>query len=103
MIPLGSEGIAPDLEIIETPGHCEHHQSLLVQTATGIVAIAGDVFWFWDSCEIPAESGFPNDDEPFDSKLLQRSRQILLKQANLIIPGHGKPLSSQKLSTLLGW
>jgi len=76
--------INDNIKVIETPGHSHDSVSLLVNTAAGIVAICGDVFW---------DSTFPErpEDDPFasDTALLTKSRKILLETADTIIPGHG--------------
>ena len=36
-----------NIKVIKTPGHAHEHCSLLVQTAKGKIAVAGDVFWWW--------------------------------------------------------
>lgn len=70
-----------DIEIIKTPGHSLESLSFFVKTDKGTVAIVGDVFWKQDS---------PKDD-PYasDKEKLKKSRELVLKKANFIIPGHG--------------
>lgn len=80
------------IEIVQTPGHMLEHISLLVTTANGVVAVAGDViFWLDDEDQIldihkPDQAqvkGLHHDD-------LVKSRQLLIDRANYIVPGHGK-------------
>ena len=72
------------IKVIETPGHSHDSISLSVDTAEGVIAICGDVFW---------DSTFPErpEDDPFasDAALLAKSRKKLLETADYIIPGHG--------------
>lgn len=75
------ENFTSDLTIIKTPGHNYDSLTLLVKTNKGVVAIVGDVFW---------KKNFPSED-PYasDGKKLKLSRELVLKKADLIIPGHG--------------
>ncbi len=84
-----------DIEIIPTPGHDQFHCAVLVNTDEhGKVAISADLFWWSDSDEqkIDKES-LINLDDPYmkDKEALRTSREKILKIANYIIPGHGKP------------
>ncbi|MDO8625532.1 MAG: MBL fold metallo-hydrolase [Candidatus Diapherotrites archaeon] len=85
------------IRICKTPGHCKDHESLLVKTAHGIITVAGDVFWWNDdeAQQIDLKSLLSYKD-PYatDMKALRRSRRRLLKEADLIIPGHGKMFAS---------
>jgi len=76
------EKITDNISIINTPGHSDDSITFLVQTNDGVIAICGDVFWKKD---------FPVKD-PYATNLdeLEKSRQLVLKKANWIIPGHGK-------------
>lgn len=78
-----------DIQIIKTPGHEHGHASLLVPTQRGIVAVAGDVFWWSEGEEQILDVEKP-DDFATDMEKLKESRRYLLKQADWIIPGHGK-------------
>jgi len=70
-----------DIEIIKTPGHSLESLTFLVKTEKGIIAIVGDVFWKKD---FPEEDPYASDKEK-----LKKSRELVLKKANFIIPGHG--------------
>jgi len=75
--------IASGARIVPTPGHTSEDLSVLVETAAGVVAIAGDVF----------ESAY--DDESWvqysrDPERQRRSRAELLEVADFIVPGHGE-------------
>lgn len=75
------EQFTQDIRIIKTPGHNYDALSLLVKTQDGVVAIVGDVFWQKDSPKV--------DPYATDTKALSKSRELILKQADFIIPGHG--------------
>jgi len=87
-------GVIPgtQIEILPTPGHCEEHAALLVKTARGRYAVAGDVFWWPDGAapQITAAALLGLAD-PFaeDMDRLRQSRSQLLNAADFIIPGHG--------------
>lgn len=83
-----------NIKVVPTPGHTMEHCSLLVETNDGIIAVAGDVFWWGDNEDLntkDAETLLKRDD-PFvqNEKELIKSRQELLKIADWIIPGHGQ-------------
>ncbi|MFH1420552.1 MAG: MBL fold metallo-hydrolase [Candidatus Aenigmatarchaeota archaeon] len=77
-----------DIQIIKTPGHNYDGLTLLVKTSKGVIAICGDVFW---------KENYPKDD-PYasDKKKLQESRKLVLKTADLVVPGHGKMYKVKK-------
>ena len=80
------------IEVIHTPGHVDKHFSLLVNTAEGKYAIAGDVFWWEDNEEQKVDMlSLIEHTDPVakDQDVLQNSRKKLLKIADYIIPGHG--------------
>lgn len=80
------------VEVIPTPGHAHEHGALIVSTAKGQVAIAGDVFWWEDGEEQKTDyKSLINKVDPFvkNKKQLIASRKLLLKKADWIIPGHG--------------
>lgn len=81
-----------DVEIINTPGHVQEHLSLIVSTPQGKIAIAGDVVWWLDTEEqvFDLNQKDHNQAADMDMKALVESRKILLKNADYIIPGHGK-------------
>jgi glyoxylase-like metal-dependent hydrolase (beta-lactamase superfamily II) len=98
MVKFDKHILGAQTEIISTPGHTVDHISLLVNTAEGIVAIAGDVFWWPDGEE---QNPFTIEDDPpeaqgADRKKLAESQALLLKKADFIIPGHGKIFKVQK-------
>ena len=78
------------IHVIKTPGHDESNLTFFVKGTSkfkgneisGMIAVCGDVFWKKD---------FPKlEEEPFatDKKNLQKSRTLVLKNADYIIPGH---------------
>lgn len=75
------EEFSNDIRAIKTSGHNYDGITLLVKTKKGTIAICGDVFW---------KKNYPeNDPYATDLKKLQKSREIVLKSADYIIPGHG--------------
>jgi glyoxylase-like metal-dependent hydrolase (beta-lactamase superfamily II) len=84
-----------DIEIIPTPGHDQFHCAVLVNTNDyGKVAISADLFWWPDNViQKTDKESLLNLDDPYikDKKALHKSREKILKTANYIVPGHGKP------------
>ncbi|KAK6111798.1 Metallo-beta-lactamase family protein [Brugia pahangi] len=72
------------VKIRPTPGHTDHDRSIIVlDTEYGTVAIVGDIFEEEnDDDSWKANSKYPEEQ--------QKSRKIILKEADWIIPGHGK-------------
>lgn len=91
------DGFIPDTElaIIQTPGHTLDHCSLMVPTDRGMVAVAGDVFWWPDDEEQKVEVA-KDDVYAVDKKLLTESRKKILTMADFIIPGHGRMFRVEK-------
>ena len=92
-----SDLLGDDITIIQTPGHCTEHCSVIVKTNNGIYAIAGDVFW-WTNDEIKTIDIDKLDDahpDEVDMVELKKSRQKVLDLADFIIPGHGKVLKNE--------
>jgi glyoxylase-like metal-dependent hydrolase (beta-lactamase superfamily II) len=81
-----------DVEVAPTPGHTPEHASLLVNTAAGRYAVAGDVFWWEDGREPSTDrDSLMALPDPYaqDWAALKESRLKLLQLADFIIPGHG--------------
>ncbi len=85
----GASGeVLPGVRWIHTPGHTDGHVAFLVQTADGVVAIAGDTpgpdpSWF-------AEGWLPDDHDRRDEHLAA-FRAIRDAGATVLIPGHNPP------------
>jgi glyoxylase-like metal-dependent hydrolase (beta-lactamase superfamily II) len=85
----GASGeVLPGVRWIHTPGHTDGHVAFLVETADGVVAIAGDTpgpnpAWFADG-RLP-------DDHPRREEHLAAFRAIRDAGATLLIPGHNPP------------
>ena len=92
--PHGGEIFGLNIQIVATPGHTFEHASLLVPTQKGIYVVAGDVFWWIDDEEQKTDrKSLLEKKDPMagvDPYALLDSRKLLLKQAQFIIPGHGK-------------
>ncbi|MGV8096586.1 MAG: MBL fold metallo-hydrolase [Mangrovibacterium sp.] len=99
MVKFDKHILGRQTEIISTPGHTDDHISLLVNTAEGVVAIAGDVFW-WPDGEKQDPDTFFTDDllavSGRDRTKLEESRAILSESSDIIIPGHGKMFRVKK-------
>lgn len=80
------------IEIVQTPGHMLEHISLLVTTADGVVAVAGDViFWLDDEDQIfDITKEDPSQAKGLNHTDLMASRKLLIERADYIVPGHGK-------------
>ena len=88
-----------DVEVVPTPGHAVEHASLLVNTAEGKYAVAGDVIWWDDGQEPFLDMGsllrLP-DRYAGDMEALKESRLKLLLAADFIIPGHGRMFENKR-------
>lgn len=81
------------IKVIATPGHAIEHHSLILETLKGIIAVAGDVFWWYEGKQkndSVTDLITANDPYKADGISLKASRQRLLKIADFIIPGHGR-------------
>ena len=90
-----------DLQIIQTPGHCNEHCSVIVPLEKEIYVIAGDVFWWVEGEKQSVDVNKTDDAHPeeVNMKKLIESRKKLLKIADYIIPGHGKIFRAEKINT----
>ncbi len=87
-----------DLKIIQTPGHCNEHCSVIVPVNKDIYVVSGDVFW-WSAGEKQAINIEKIDDAhpaEVNMKKLVESREKILQIADYIIPGHGKMFKTRK-------
>ncbi|MDO8524087.1 MAG: MBL fold metallo-hydrolase [bacterium] len=82
------EQFAEDIKIIKTPGHSHTGLTLLADTKEGVVAICGDIFWKENS----------PDFDPYadDMELLKQNREMILKIADYIVPGHAGMYKTKK-------
>lgn len=87
-----------NLKIIQTPGHCREHCSLVVPAVKGTYVVAGDVFW-WMSNE-KQEINIKKEDSAHPKELnlkkLIESRKKILELADYVIPGHGRSFKVKK-------
>jgi glyoxylase-like metal-dependent hydrolase (beta-lactamase superfamily II) len=73
--------LAPGVKVIRTPGHTGEDASLLVETSEGTYALT-HLWW---------SPGFQPTEDPLaeDQHGIEHSRELVLKQADWIVPGHG--------------
>ena len=84
--------ITDNISILKTPGHSSDSISFIVTTKKEVIAVCGDVFWF--------KNGPKFDSLAENHTELNRSRQLILDKADLIIPGHGAPFTTQSYEKL---
>lgn len=90
------EGRIPGTEIgiIGTPGHVREHSALLVKADEGVVAVAGDLWWWREGMQPgtlgEAELLSVEDHGAEDKEMLAASRKAIIGLADFVIPGHGK-------------
>ena len=98
LVEFNPHSLGEGIEILQTPGHVLEHISLLVDTADGKVAIAGDCIWWLDSEEQKFELNQPDHSQAkgMNMEILIESRKMLLAKADYIIPGHGKMFKVEK-------
>ncbi|MBN1325476.1 MBL fold metallo-hydrolase [Candidatus Falkowbacteria bacterium] len=80
IVAKGKNVISPNVYLIPTPGHSDDACTVIVNTAKGIVAIAGDLFV---SKQVEKNIYVTNKKE------YQKSAKKILALADYIIPGHG--------------
>ena len=87
-----------DVEIIETPGHAHEQATPLIKTDKGVIAIAEDLWWWEDGEQKTDKESLLNLKDPFvkNEGDLRKSRELILKKADYIIPGHGKMFKVKK-------
>ena len=78
------EQFSTNIQVMRTPGHDYTEITLFVTTTDGIIAICGDVFWKENYPEDPKDDKYATD-----KKELAHSRDLVLKMADWVIPGHG--------------
>ena len=72
--------LAPSVRLLRTPGHTSEDISTVASTADGVYACT-HAWWF--------AAGPEEDPLGTDAAALKASRDLLLKVASVIIPGHG--------------
>jgi glyoxylase-like metal-dependent hydrolase (beta-lactamase superfamily II) len=83
-----------DITVLKTPGHEYGHGALIVPTADGSGAIAGDIFW-WTTSEEQKLDIEKKDDFAEKMEELVKSRKKVLELADWIVPGHGKMFAAK--------
>jgi len=84
----------PGVSVFSTPGHNEHHHSVLVHYEDLTIVIAGDC--------IVSQSYYDNDavwkynGDFYSEKMAIQSMKKIIQTADLIIPGHGHPFQNYK-------
>ncbi len=87
------------IKILKTPGHSTDSRSFIVKIDNTTYAIAGDLFWWADSEKQKTDfDSLIAHEDPYagDTKILEKSRQMILDMADYIIPGHGKMWKVEK-------
>ncbi len=79
-----AENFTENIQVLHTPGHDYTGITLFVKTLDGVVAICGDIFWKQNYPADPHDDAFASNPER-----LKESREMILKMADWIIPGHG--------------
>ena len=74
--------LAPGIKVVRTPGHTYEDASLLVETTEGTYAFTH--LWWGPNLE-PKEDPLAEDHNG-----IKKYRQLLLQQADWIVPGHGE-------------
>lgn len=80
--------IEKGITVVRLPGHTPYDVAVFVETDKGVVAVAGDLFFWKDDFEYSSRFAW-------DVEKLKKSREEIIKRADFIIPGHG-PMFSTK-------
>jgi len=83
--------ITDDVQIILTPGHVEHHLSIVVNTDKGKIVITGDAISEEEFKIISNRPKFVWSIEEYN-----KSREKILEIADYIVPGHGNMFEVRK-------
>lgn len=75
------EAFSDNIRVLKTPGHDDTSITLIVKTEQGQVAVCGDVFW---KENYPLIDAYANNQDK-----LNESREVVLENADWIVPGHG--------------
>ncbi len=74
----------PSIRVVATPGHTDHDLTVVVETATGAVAVAGDLFEYdGDDADGAWQRWTRNE------TLQRKSRERIRAAVQYIVPGHG--------------
>ena len=73
--------LTDDIYVLRTPGHTVDSCSVIANTASGVVAMVGDLWWALNDPKLLVVS---NEAE------LKRSRKKIIELAEYIVPGHDK-------------
>ncbi len=85
------EQFSKNIKVLHTPGHDYTGITLFVTTEKGVVAICGDVFWRDNYPESAHDDAYASNSEK-----LEESREMVLKIADWIVPGHGPMYKNEK-------
>lgn len=85
------EQFSTNIQIVKTPGHDYTGLTVFATTKNGVVAVCGDVFWKKNYPADPADDSYASDPVK-----LKESREMVLKMADWVVPGHGPMFSSEK-------
>ena len=80
--------IEKGVTVVRLPGHTPYDVAVFVETDEGIVAVAGDLFFWKDDFEYSSHFAW-------DVEKLKKSREEVIKRADYIIPGHGSMFSAK--------
>jgi glyoxylase-like metal-dependent hydrolase (beta-lactamase superfamily II) len=81
------------IEILLTPGHTPDHSSLLFEVKGRKTAVCGDLFWWVEGEDRRYDYSsllFHDDQFCTDRDSLITSRRMVLRKAEVFIPGHGE-------------
>lgn len=79
----GIETILDGIVVIPTPGHCKGHQSVLVNTAEGVLCVSGDAV---NLVENIRDNVVPNI--LYNDEQVYTSFELIRRTADRILPGH---------------
>jgi glyoxylase-like metal-dependent hydrolase (beta-lactamase superfamily II) len=89
LVATDNYDVVPGIRIIQTPGHTPGHQSVLVNTAEGVLCVTGDAVCVMDNLKIPAPPGVH-----ISSRASLESIDKIARLADRIMPSHD-PLITQ--------
>ena len=80
--------IEKGVTVVRLPGHTPYDVTVFVETEQGVVAVAGDLFFWKDDFEYSSKFAW-------DIEKLKKSREEVIKRADFIIPGHGPQFAAK--------